>query len=203
MSVGLSKSKSKSGTSFGVTSTGFSDLGNKKLTLDPTIRNLRNQSLDTISGGVGTFGQSISGLRQRLLDNATGLEAARVNPVLRAAAEREGQIRSNLGRRGLGGSSFMQSALDRSAQEFGVRESDARALAQQELVQALLGLDQAGLGATGMLGTAQNQAAQQILDQEMNALNFGKGQQSSSSSRSFNFGLGSFGGGANSKGGIR
>jgi len=124
-----------------------------------------------------------------MADNAFGLEQARVNPIQREAALRQGQIQSNLGRRGLGGSSFLDQALDSSAAEFGQREGDARSLARQELIQGLLGLDQASLGATSQLSGLQNQIAQQRLDQELAALNFGKGQFSKNKSMGFNFGL--------------
>ena len=119
MSLGLKSSKQKSDTTFGVRSTGASSLSGTTLSLDPRIQALRDQSLQSLTGGVGDFQSRLSQLRGQLSDNESGLEAARVNPILRAGALQQGAIRQDLGRRRLGGSSFLTGALDRSAQEIG------------------------------------------------------------------------------------
>lgn len=205
MSIGLSKSKSKAQTKFNVRDTGFSRLDPAgSIELDPRIRGLRDQSLGTLTGGVGDFRQNLLGLRRRLTDNAQGLEQAAVNPILQQGALRQGQIRSDLGRRGLGGSSFLNQSLDASAGDFARREGDARAQSRQQLIQSLLGLDQAGLGALGQQSGLENQIAQQILEQELKSFELGKGQKSTARSGSLSIGVGGGGPSTNTvAGGIR
>lgn len=197
MSIGLSKSKAKAETKFDVTRTGGTSFSPSSGTLDfdPRISGLRDQSLGTFQGGAQEALGQFGGLRRRVEDSAFGLEAARVSPILREAALQQGAIRQDLGRRNLGGSSFLDQALGRSAQQFAGREGEARSLAQQDIVNILSQLTQGGFGVSKGLAGFENQIAQQRLAQDLAGLEFGKGQKSKSKSASASFG---FTGGASS-----
>lgn len=189
---GGSDQKSSSGTTFDVKSTPYSNLNGNALTLDPSIRALQEQGLSGIQGLIPGYQQGTAGVlgglastRQGLVGNQGAFMQARLNPLQQQLASQQGELQRGIGLRGLGGSSFGQQAMTNFATDAGRALGDAGALATQESLGALTGVDSQTMSALNQQAQMMSQlygipleVAQQRLQQELNSFNLGKGTQS-------------------------
>lgn len=124
----------------------YGDIGNA------TSRYL--SSNDSIRSGLGTaatdFGNNSASVKNDLLSLRDRLTAqqdslsgnnnayvqARVNPITRQFGSLRAATQQNLGQRGLGGSSFYDQSMRNIATDQGLQEGDARAIAQNEALNA-------------------------------------------------------------------
>lgn len=157
-------------------STGYSSIRDGNVSIDPSIRNLQQESYGRLGEGVTRYLGDVDTLRGRFSANEGAYTQARVNPILEGRERRRGEITRGLGARGLGGSTFQDQAVTSSDLDYNRAESDARAMAERESVDALSGLDQNRLGAVGMYSEAGMNLAKDRLYQELAALGLG-GQQ--------------------------
>jgi hypothetical protein len=171
--------------------TGYSTMNYGNVTIDPSIRSIQEQNLsknNNLYNELGTSGQNIlgdlQGLRSSYQGNMSAYDQARVNPLEQELTSQQGQLQQSIGMRGLAGSSFGDQAMTNFAIDKQRSLGDARALAQNENLQALTGIDaqmantlfqkvsqQAAL--TGM----DAQTARDRLQQELSALGLGTQQQ--------------------------
>ena len=133
-----------------ITNTGYSTISGHTASLDPSIRALQDaasQNYASIYGDIGNaagrfLGQS-GGLRtsalsgyQDLLNRYTGNQSDYLQSVLRPVTQQYGTLRAqtqqDLGRRGLGGSSFATAQMSDLARQQGIAESDVTAQAKQQ-----------------------------------------------------------------------
>ena len=143
-------------------STGFSTVKNGVTTIDPTIRALRESSLTDYLNSTGD-------IRSRFLGNESAYVNSLLNPLRQSLASRRGELQRSLGLRGLGGSSFGNQSMT-NLDISGQRElRDANAQAQAQNLEFLNSLDSSRL-------SAQNNVAQQNLEQELSALGLGQAQ---------------------------
>mgnify|MGYP006908211106 CR=1 FL=1 len=159
-----------------------------RVSLDPTIRGLRRETLgnlpgyrNQISGAYGGLDSSLGDLSQRLRSNENPFIQARVNPLLARAAIGRGQVSRGLSRRGLGGSSLYSSAMGNYDAAVGREVADQQALATQDAISSQLGVDTqrynaalSSVQALQGLDAAQQAVVAQDLQQELAALGFGQ-----------------------------
>lgn len=122
--------------------------GDKRLPGNPTIRNVstsglstaliggrlsltRNQSVtDTLArlnSATGAASADLAGLREQFIPGLGRLTRARIQTIRNARSRATGNLRENLSRRRVLGSSFAQDAETRSGLEFAQAEEEARA----------------------------------------------------------------------------
>ena len=186
--------KSSSGSTFDVKRTPHSNLSGGTLTIDPSVRALQEQGLAGIQGLIPGYQQGTAGVLGNLASTRQGLEGnqgafmqARLNPLQEQIASRQGELQRGLGLRGLGGSSFGQQSLTNFATDAGRALGDAGALATQESLGALTGVDSQTMNALNQQAQMMSQlygipieVAKQRLEQELQSFGLGKGTQSES-----------------------
>lgn len=144
-----SPSKSKSRTSPLFTGTDFSSRDGGKISFDPSIRSLQESGIDSAATGqrefgqaVGRFGGELGELKSRLFTNQDPFTQARTAATEERFAGERGALQRDIGRRGLGGSSFGQQAQTTQASQQERELNNQRALATQESIQAGVSIDQ-------------------------------------------------------------
>ena len=192
-------SRSRSGSTSQVQTlqdaTDFSTRTGKKLSLDPSIRGLQERGLATGAAGqaefgraVGDFGSNLGNLRSQLFGNQDPYMQARVAPTQERFAQERGALAQDIGRRGLGGSSFAQQAQTAQSTAQTRDLANLRAMGTQESLQAAAQIDQMLLQAAELERAGDFQQAAQlqaVADQraqtELAAVNqFGQNEVSSS-----------------------
>lgn len=169
-SLGGSQSNSRQRTS---SRPYFHSTGNSRFngagvfTLDPSTRGFQEQSLAAGREGqagqeaaAGRFGESLGGLRSQLFGNQDPYMQARIAPTQERFAQERGQLAQDIGRRGLGGSSFGQQAQTAQATTQERDLANQRALATQESIQAGVGIDQLIMQADMMAAQGNLQQAE-------------------------------------------
>lgn len=157
--------------------------GYSMVTIDPTIRNIRRQTLenlpgyrDTLTGAYGGLTSNLADIRSSLASNNNPYIQARVNPLLESGARQRGVLTQGLARRGIFGPLASQS-MDSFENNLSRQAADQRALATSEQLSALLGVDTqtynaalSNVQALQGLDSAQQSVAAQDLAQELSAL---------------------------------
>ena len=203
-SLGASKSKSKSQSTSKpyFTSTGFSGTNGTEFNLDPSVRRLQESGVASVGAGqnqfstaVGKFGGRMGELRSRLFGNADPYMQARTAPTEARFAQERGALQRDIGRRGLGGSSFGQQAQTTQATEQERALADQRALATQESINAGMTIDQLVLQAEQAAAAGNMEQANFLRsianDRAQTELNiFGLGTQAKSKGSDTAFGIG-------------
>lgn len=132
-------------------STPFSSVNNGVVSLDPTIRNSFMESMGNFRG---------------LFDQAGGNQGAyiqaRVNPMEQQFAQQRGALERSLGLRGVSGSSFGDQSMTNFDIDSQRALGDARALATNDAIRM-----------QGQLSQLLGQGGEQMLRQEIGALQFG------------------------------
>jgi hypothetical protein len=173
--------KSPMGTNYGSSRQGG------QVTIDPSIRGLRNTVLGQIPGlstGLNTATNNAVGQYQSLLNQAGGNQnayvQAMVDPLQQQLAQRGGDLQQNLGLRGVAGSSFGNQELTNFGIDSQRALGDARAQATNQSINQQSGLVGQQLGAQqsnfqGQQGLTQEQlqVANSNLQQELAALGIG------------------------------
>lgn len=180
--------------------TGYSTVSGSTLNLDPSIRGIQDTALQQYAGQYGDIGEAtnkyitgLGGIRSSYLGSKGALMDARVRPVLEQNASMLGGTQRNIGLRGLSGSSFGDQAMTNARTTAGRNESDARALATQDMANFEKGLNDSEYNAyiqkaqqlaaiTGMsLEVAKARTAQELsifgIGSENKATAYGKSQQ--------------------------
>jgi hypothetical protein len=123
-----------------------------------------------------SFNTSLGGIEAKLKSNANPFAMARVNPILERTAIGRGELSRGLARRGIFGP-LAGDAMSRYDIDASRAEADARALAENDTLNALLGLNTQRFNAAltavqgfQSLDAAQQQVAAQDLQQELAAL---------------------------------
>lgn len=137
----------------GVYSTPFSSLQPSTskqagfVSIDPTIRDIRRQTLenlpgyrDTLTGAYSGLTGNLTDIRSRLMGNQNPFVEARVAPLLERGARTRGDLVQGMTRRGIFGPLYSQT-LGGFEADLSRQEADARALAEAETLTALTGLD--------------------------------------------------------------
>ncbi len=151
--------------------------------IDPNIRALREQTLqnlpgyrNTINDAYGTLGNNLFDIRNQFASNSNPYVQARVDPVLQQGAQARGNLIQGLNRRNIFGPLYQQS-LNTFESDLGRQVGDAGALATNDQLQALLGIDTtrynaalSSVQALQGLDQAQQSVAAQNLAQELAAL---------------------------------
>lgn len=145
--------------------TGFSSLAKGQLSLDPSIRALQEEQLGIGREAFGRFRERTDITRAGLLGNKGALMEARTRPV----TELVNRNLQGLGRRGLGGSSFMQQAAESGAVALG----DVRAQAEMETLEAISGIDRSQIEAAFALASQMGEVGAARLRQELEGLGLG------------------------------
>lgn len=189
---GGSDSRQSSKAEFGVRSTPYSSFSGDRLNLDPSIRGLQEESLTGVRGVIPGYSRGTSDVianlratRERLSGNQSPFIQARVNPLEQALTARRGELQRSISERGLGGSSFGEQAITGFTTDAERQLGDARALATQESLGAMTGIDEGTLQAlnqqaqimSSMYGIPLD-VAKQRLEQELQAFGLGKSQVS-------------------------
>lgn len=171
-------------------STGFSSIRDGNITIDPSIRAIQEQGLSRINnlynqtseGGREILG-NLRNLRGRFEGNEGAFQQARVNPLAQQVATRRGELTRSIGLRGVAGSSFGQQDITNFDIDTGRALGDARALATQESLGALQGIDAQTaqtlfnqIGQQAQLNGESLQIAKDRLAQELAALGLGQQQ---------------------------
>ena len=185
MSLGFG-SKSESQSQAPLLGTRGSSITGSKILLDPEVQRLRSEGLFGLTKAAGDFGGQISQLQQSAFGNLPDYIQSMLSPLQQNIAQQQGQLSSNLARRGLGGSSFGQQAMRSQAFDAQRALQDARAQAIGSGTGQVAGLAQQQFGAGQAASQAATQAAQDLLRQELGLLSLSKKGQGKSSE----FGLG-------------
>jgi len=149
-------------------STGYSTANQGQVTIDPSIRAMQDYGLANSRGLYGELGT----MRNDMLGNNSAYIQARVNPLLQQQEARRGELRQNIGMRGLDGSSFGQQALTNFDTDTNRSIADQRALATKE------GMDSAmqTFALQSSLNNENFDVAKARLNQELSALGMGEKQ---------------------------
>lgn len=194
-------------------STGYSswDEDSRRFTLDPSIRRIEDDALEKYASLYGDFGNASnrflnqsSDLRSRVLGNQGSYLKAVLSPIRERFSALRGQTQQNLGLRGLSGSTFMNDTLSDIDSRASREESNAMALANQDLFRMEAGLNQAELDALNQAAAQRAAITGESLEvararaaRELGI--FGLGSQTSGTqsgrSKSYEFGFGTPGGG--------
>lgn len=173
-----------------------------RTTIDPRIRELREQTLGRLPGYRSSLTDAYSALQpglqearggfqsnyQSLMSNENPFIQARVNPLLQRAAGQRGLLQRSMTNRGLGGSSFYSQSLGNFERELAGAEGDQRALATQEVIGArrqalsdMVGIDSqiynsaiSSIQALQGLDAQEQAIAAQNLEQELASLGLSK-----------------------------
>lgn len=116
------------------TDTGFSTTNGRSVRLDPSIRGIQDSALQNYAGLYGDFGNATDrfltqskGLRDSYLGNQGVLMESRLRPIREQYNQLYSNTQQDLGRRGVGGSSFGYNTLRDIRSEQALREGDVRA----------------------------------------------------------------------------
>lgn len=108
---------------------------------------------------------------------------AALNPIRQARADEYGRLSRDLGRRGVTGSSFANTAFGNLESQFGRTLSDATATVRQQQLQQQLGINDAAYGAAtnyvnnlSTLDAATQQQLAQMAQQELGILGLSQAQ---------------------------
>lgn len=151
--------------------------------IDPSIRALREGTLknlpgyrNTLTQSYGMLDQNLGDIRNTFASNTNPYIQARVNPLLESGARQRGSLTQGLARRGIFGPLASQS-MDTFESSLSRQEADQRALATNEQLASLLGIDTqrfnaalSNVQALQGLDQAQQSVAAQNLAQELAAL---------------------------------
>lgn len=151
-------------------STGYSSMSKGNISLDPSIRNLQQESYGRLGEGVNRYLGDTDTLRGRFTGNESAYKQARLNPLLQQTALRRGELQRSLGLRGIAGSSFGDQSINRFDIDSQRAIGDESAIAERESVDALSALDKDRLSGVNMYSDAGMNLAKERLAQELAAL---------------------------------
>jgi hypothetical protein len=128
-------------------STEYSSTKKGKTTFDPSIRRMQDETYGRLGEGISRYLADTDVLRGRYTGNQSAYKDARLNPLREQMALRRGEMQRSIGRRNMTGSSFGDQAITSFDMDSQRALGDAAALAENEDLQALSGLDMNRLNA--------------------------------------------------------
>lgn len=171
-------------------STAHSSVRNGQVYMDPSIRNIQDQTLqrsNALYGDIGNasseYTKNLRGIGKEFEGNNAGYIQARVNPILQQSALRKGEMQRGHGMRNMGGSSFANQDMNNLSSETARAESDARALGTRENLDTRRGIEgdiyggiRDRIGTQAGLNQENNEVAKARLQEELAALGLSKDQ---------------------------
>ena len=155
----------------------------------PFLQNQQTGILDNLPGyksslteGFGNFQNRLQETRSELVGNESQFMQSGLNPIRQRQASAEGALTRDLGRRGIEGSSFANTARGNQQATFGREISDATSRIRNQQLAQRLGIDEAALNAsTGLvnnlasLDREQMANVSQIIGQEFKLFGLDQG----------------------------
>lgn len=131
----------------------------------------------TLTNSFGTFNNNLASAKSEYMGNESPFMNSVLNPIREQQATAQGQLTSNLNRRGVTGSSIANNQMSNQQALFGRQLSDATSQTRQAQISQRLGIDEATSNAatnyvSNMAGIDQQTQAQlaQVFAQEMQQL---------------------------------